>query len=79
MPNRYLSERLNRELDAIGVPSMMQERVSAVAKIFKLPKFQAEALINGGFCKEDTINLVAEELEVSPHWLLGKATKKKLH
>ncbi|KTD52076.1 hypothetical protein Lqui_0920 [Legionella quinlivanii] len=80
MSNKQFSERLNRELDAIGVPCMYKERVKAVAKIFKLPSFTAQELLNGSLFDIKLVDIVAAELEVNPHWLLGKSpVKTKVH
>ncbi|WP_133138648.1 hypothetical protein [Legionella genomosp. 1] len=79
MSNRELSERLNNELDAIGVPDLMAERVQAFAKMLKLPKFKAEAVLNGVMVDSGTMQTIASELEVSVDWLLGKKKNKDKH
>ena len=47
MSNKKLTERLNNELDDMGVPALMIERVQVCSKLFKLPPFKMEALLNG--------------------------------
>ncbi|MDI9817787.1 MULTISPECIES: hypothetical protein [unclassified Legionella] len=80
MANRQLSERLNKELDVIGVPSPSAERVKIVAKLFKLPKFKAEALLNGLLTDSKIVDDIAEELEINPQWLIGNSQhRQKLH
>ncbi|KTD31095.1 MULTISPECIES: hypothetical protein [Legionella] len=77
MSNKQLSERLNRELDAIGVPGLIGERIQVCSKLFRLPKFKAEALLNGVAVDPKSMEKVADELEVSVDWLLGNKKEKK--
>jgi hypothetical protein len=78
MPNKLFSERLNRELDNIGVPPRNEERVEAFAKLIKLPKFKAEAFLNGAVLPDNQLlALIAEELEVNADWLVGKSEQKQ--
>ncbi|KTC68800.1 hypothetical protein Lbir_2333 [Legionella birminghamensis] len=79
MSNRGLSERLNKELDAIGVPDLMSDRIQAFAKMLKLPRFKAEAVLNGMMVDAGTMQTIASELEVSVDWLLGKKKNKNTH
>lgn len=80
MSNKLLSERLSDELDAIGVPSLMTERVQACSKLFKLPKFKIEALLHGVIIESKSIQTIADELAVQVEWLLGdKNAQKKRH
>ncbi|MFI4963593.1 MAG: hypothetical protein ACHP6H_07045 [Legionellales bacterium] len=74
MLNKRFSERLNKELDSIGVPEATAERIEALSKLLKIPKFKAEALLNG-ITNPDKILLdtLAQELEVNAEWLLGKS------
>ena len=78
MSNKRFSERLNRGLDDIGVPERSDERVEIFAKLIKIPRFKAEALLNGN-TNPDTplLELLAEELEVSADWLLGKSDERQ--
>ncbi|PJD96229.1 MAG: hypothetical protein CK426_00815 [Legionella sp.] len=73
MLNKKFSERLNKELDSIGVPEATSERIAILSKLIKVPKFKAEALLNG-LTKPDAVLLktLAEELEVTEDWLIGK-------
>lgn len=73
MLNKKFSERLNKELDSIGVPEATAERIAILSKLIKVPKFKAEALLNG-LTKPDAVLLktLAEELEVTEDWLIGK-------
>ncbi len=47
MLNKRFSERLNKELDGIGVPETTRERIEVLAKLIKIPRFKAEAFLNG--------------------------------
>ncbi|MDX1837532.1 hypothetical protein DIZ81_06310 [Legionella taurinensis] len=78
MTNKQFAERLNRELDAIGVPLRSDERIEVFSKLIKIPKFKAEAMLNGITVPDDTLlKLLAEELEVNPDWLIGKSEQKQ--
>jgi hypothetical protein len=80
MSNKKLTERLNSELDELGIPELISERVQICAKLFNLPKFKVEALLNG-IVNLDALYLqrIADELEVSVDWLFGNSTNKVLH
>ncbi|HRD69110.1 MAG: hypothetical protein Q8M40_00985 [Legionella sp.] len=77
MLNKRFSERLNKELDSIGVPEATGERIAVLAKLIKVPKFKAEALLSGITSPDEALlNTLAEELEVNADWLLGKSDSK---
>lgn len=77
MVNKVFTERLNRELDNLGLPELMIDRIDALAKLIKIPKFKAQSLLDGVVSSEDPVlSILAEELEVSPDWLLGKQDQK---
>ncbi len=72
MINRLFSERLNHELDEMGVPQDQEERVAAFARLMNIHRFTAANLLKGETAIEPiTIQLVANELEVDVGWLLG--------
>ena len=78
--NRLFAERLNAELDSIGFPSLHLERVEALSKLLHLPKFKAEALLQGAFTPDpNLLDLLADEFEVSVSWLMGKDKNKEAH
>ncbi|AHE67554.1 hypothetical protein [Legionella oakridgensis] len=80
MPNKILTARLNHELDELGVPSLITERVQACSKLFKLPKFKVEALLNGVVTIDsNSMQKIADELEVNKDWLLGNIQRKTTH
>lgn len=80
MPHKQFAERLNRELDTIGLPMQSDERVDAFAKLVKIPKFKAEAILNGiSMPNQELLEIIASELELSPEWLIGTSTSKKNH
>lgn len=77
MTNKLFAERLNKELDAIDVPAQNLERIEAFAKLVKIPKFKAEAFLNGVYVPDPVLlEQIAEVLEVKGDWLIGKAEKK---
>lgn len=77
MSNKQFAERLNKELDEIGVPERSDERVEIFAKLIKVPRYKAEAILNGSTTLEaPLLDLLAEELEVNAEWLLGKSDKR---
>ncbi len=77
MGNKQFSERLNKELDDIGVPQRAEERIEVFAKLIKVPRFKAESLLSGNTNPDaPLLDLLAEELEVSADWLAGKSDKR---
>jgi hypothetical protein len=80
MSNKKLTERLNNELDELGVPTLIAERVYVCSKLFNLPKFKVEALLNGIVAFDSNcMQKIAEELEVSIDWLFGKKEATTKH
>ena len=80
MSNKILSERINQELDTIGVPQLMTERVQACSKLFELPWFKAHALLTGmTHFENDAIEKVADILEVKAEWLMGADNNKHIN
>ena len=80
MSNKKLSERLNNELDSMDVPALIVERVQICSKLFKLPPFKIEALLNGIVTFDAKfMQNIADELDVSCDWLLGKDDKITKH
>lgn len=77
MSNKAFSERLNKELDNIGIPPRHDERVAAFARLLKLTKFKAESLLYGSLVPDyNILNLIASELEVNADWLIGKSKER---
>ncbi|MFA5959382.1 MAG: hypothetical protein WC785_02605 [Tatlockia sp.] len=77
MPNKQFSERLNKELDAIEAPLRIDERVEVFAKLIKIPKFKADALLNGATLPDQLLlDKIAAEFQVNPDWLLGKSEER---
>ena len=76
--NRHFSERLNQELDEMGVPSDNHERLTVLSKLLRIPRYKAQALLKGHSKANDPlIESLAEELEVSSEWLLGTSDEKQ--
>lgn len=77
MSNKRFAQRLNEELDEIGMPQRNSERVESFAKFIHLPKFQAQAVLNGTIIPdEQVLAFLARQLEVNVSWLLGKDDRK---
>lgn len=77
MANRLFSERLNEGLDDIGMPQLADERIETFSKFVHLPKFKAQAVLNGNeIPNQEALNFLSDQLEVSVDWLLGKADRK---
>lgn len=77
MQNKRFSERLNKELDNIGVPESNSERIEALSRLIRVPKFKAEAYLNGLYKPDEAVlKILAQELEVNPDWLIGKTDTK---
>jgi len=77
MTNRIFSERLNHELNAMGMPERLDERIETFSKVFKTPRFKSEAILNGNTIPDgELLNKLAQELEVSANWLLGDDKSK---
>lgn len=73
MVHRSFAERLNQELDNIGLPQHEPERIEAFSKLIKMPRFKAECILHGEMIPpNDILKTIADELEVSVEWLVGK-------
>ena len=73
MSNKKFAERLNKALDDIGVPERSDERIDSFSKLLKVPRFKAEAILNGSMpLDEHLIDMLTQELEVTKAWLLGE-------
>lgn len=74
MSYKIFAERINKALDDIGVPERQDERIEVFAKLVKIPRFKAEAFLNGSLLPDSALlQLLCTEFEVNEHWLLGKA------
>ncbi len=77
MIHRLFSERLNHELNEIGMPERLEERVETFCKVFKTPRFKAESILNGNLLPDEALlQRLSQELEVSSNWLLGQDRSK---
>ena len=77
MSNKLFAERLNRELDTIGVPILEMERIDVFAKLLHIPKFKADAILHGITVPHgELLQKLADELEVNPDWLVGRSNEK---
>lgn len=75
--NKVLIERLEKELSANGFPAGQQERVTALSRVFNVPRVKANQLLHGIVTDEVLVERVACEFEVSVDWLRGLSSKKK--
>jgi plasmid maintenance system antidote protein VapI len=72
MSNRKFIVHLNKELDSMGMPEPIAERINALAKMLKISKFKADSMLNGDIdSKDPAILALANELGVSVEWLVG--------
>lgn len=73
MNKKQFSERLNKELDNIGVPTKYDDRVKAVAKIFHINQVRAKNILEGHYLKEENLlHHIADELDISVDLLVPK-------
>ena len=80
MANRIFAQRLNQELDNMGLPERNQDRIEAFAKLIKAPRFKAESILHGEQIPNiETLQLIAKELEVSIDWLIGQGKDDDTH
>lgn len=80
MGHKLFAERLGKELDSLGIPERLEERVDAFSKLLKIPKFKAESYLTGVILPdEEILSKLATELEVNPDWLNGKSSEKHHH
>ena len=80
MANRVFAQRLNQELDNMGLPERNQDRIEAFAKLIKAPRFKAESILHGEqMPNTETLQLIATELEVRIDWLIGQGKDDDTH
>ncbi len=57
----------------LGLRSKMMNELKYSRNCLKIPRFKAEAILNGNFPPDlPLLNHIAQELEVEVDWLLGK-------
>jgi hypothetical protein len=70
---KYFSERLNKILDDLDMPTPIRERAVLLSKMLDIPKQQAWSLLDGHLIPDDDLLArIAAELEVEPHQLTGE-------
>ena len=73
MTTKVFKERLEKELNAADFPSDPSSRKKAFAKVFDVSLPTAHAILYGSSLpKEEILEQIATELEVSVAWFLGK-------
>ena len=76
MSTKQFSERLNKELDELGVPELHADRVAVFAKLMHIPKLKAEFVLDGKALPDQTLlDTIASELEIDPKWLMREDDK----
>lgn len=71
MKSKIFVERLNQQLDDIGVPTPETERIKAVSKMFKLHDAKVEQMLLGHIPELKILQTLAQEFEVATEWLTG--------
>ncbi len=78
MTNKTFAERFNRELAQFGLPEEKNEKLRAMAKVFKISGYLANEFILGhSIPTDEQLEKIASVLDVCPQWLCGKTEKKK--
>lgn len=73
MAFKQFAQRLNQELDEMDVPAPHRERTEILAKLIHVPRFKAQAYLDGIDLPDDSIlSVMGDELEVDINWLLGR-------
>lgn len=66
-------ERVHRALDNIEMSFDSHERAVEFSKLFQVPLSTSRAILSGSVSpSEEMLDRLAEELEVSKDWLLGR-------
>jgi hypothetical protein len=80
MNSKVFSQRFNRELASLGFPEELTEKTKAVSKVFGVTRHLANSMIFGHILPDsDTMDKIAEILEVCPQWLGGATDRKKAY
>ncbi len=73
MTFKAFAERLNQELDNMGVPQHNDERVEAFRRLIDTQKFKAASILHGEIMPSpEVLDKIAKILEVDIDWLVGK-------
>jgi hypothetical protein len=73
MAFKIFAERLNQELDNMGVPQHDDERVEAFRRLIDTQKFKAASILHGEIMPSpEILDKIAKVLEVDIEWLVGK-------
>ena len=80
MNRKTFSQRFNREIALLDLPTEINEKTKAVAKVFGVSRHLANAMLFGHILPEKTtLEKIAEILEVCPSWLAGTTAKRKAY
>ncbi len=70
---RVFVDRLNSQLESLGLPTEPVDRIAAFAKIFRISKRESTLILSGRLIPSgELLDRIAEELEVTPKWLTGE-------
>ncbi len=73
MAFKIFAERLNQELDNMGVPQHDDERIEAFRRLIDTQKFKAASILHGEIMPStEILDKIARVLEVDIDWLVGK-------
>ncbi|OGV28012.1 MAG: hypothetical protein A3F18_04995 [Legionellales bacterium RIFCSPHIGHO2_12_FULL_37_14] len=80
MNSKVFAQRFNRELNLLGFPDEVNDKIKAICKVFDINRHTANGLIFGNTLPSiDLLDKIASVLEVCPHWLSGKVDKRKTY
>lgn len=72
MAFKAFAERLNQELDEMGLPPQDDERVEAFRRLIDTHKFKAASILHGEIMPSpEVLEKIAKVLEVDMDWLVG--------
>jgi ribosome-binding protein aMBF1 (putative translation factor) len=78
MNRKVFSQRFNRELSLMDLPTELNEKTKAVAKVFGVTRHLANSMLFGHILPDDIVlTKIAKILEVCPLWLSGATSKRK--
>ncbi len=80
MNSKIFSERFNRELTAWSLPDDLAEKTKAVAKVFNVSRYFANAMVFGHIMPSaEELDNIAKILGVCPQWLGGNTERRKAY
>lgn len=78
MNRKMFAQRFDRELTLLGFPEDLTEKTKAIAKVFGVNRYLANAMLYGMVAPtESQLIDIAKILDVCPKWLSGITDRKK--